>query len=416
MWDTRAGRERVLHGMSVALHLAFSPSGDLLASRGRDGATRLWDLNTDRIVLETSAGLEKGFGRAGHRLAFEKETVGVGVWEVVGSSAYRTIRAPAARLEPVEQVTFSPDGRWLLWSGVDGLSWMNPASGQTGHQPAKMTYSAHFQPDGQALLTSGWEGVRRWAVPPGTNGAADTLRFEPPAMLLAQDPDILKGLRWSSLSSDGQLIAAAGQDWVGTLGTNGVPVAFRQSNDLGAISVALDAAGRWFAYGTEVDGCRVADARTGILVKTLNLSAAAVLFDPKGRWLATGTVNDYALWETGSWNLVRRHHRDVALRRSGVMAFSADGSLWAVAHSTDLVRLFDAASGVELVTLTPPSRLLVQSLAFSPDGARLAVGSENAVVQLWDLPALRRELAKLGLDWKTNVQGAALSSPGRSSL
>ena len=410
VWDTQESRQRVLHGMSVATHLAFSPAGDQLACRGRDGATRLWDLSTDRIVVETRAGLEKGFGRNGQRLAFDKETVGVGVWEVVRSSVYRTVRAPAARLEPVEHVAFSPDGRWLVWSGVDGLSWMNPASDRIERRLGKMIYSVHFQPDSQSLVTCGWDGVQQWAVRSSGGQSPSTLCFDPPKTLLAPDPDISKGVRSFSVSSNGQLLAAAGEISAGTLRLDGTPVALHRSNTLGAVSVALDAAGRWLAYGTEIDGCRIAEARTGEVVAKLDLPAAAVLFDPKGRWLATGTVNDYALWEAGSWTRVRRHPRDAALRRSGVMAFSPDGAIWAVAHSTDLVRLLDTETGAELLTLTPPSRLLVQSLAFSPDGKLLAVGSENAVVQLWDLPALRRELATLGLDWNKKAQRAA-SSP-----
>ena len=54
---------------------------------------------------------------------------------------------------------------------------------------------------------------------------------------------------------------------------------------------------------------------------------------------------------------------------------------------------------MELARLTPPSRLLITSLTFSPDGNQLAIGSENAVVQLWDIQALRRNLARFGLDW-----------------
>jgi WD40 repeat protein len=41
----------------------------------------------------------------------------------------------------------------------------------------------------------------------------------------------------------------------------------------------------------------------------------------------------------------------------------------------------------------------VTALAFSPDGATLASGSLQGTLKLWNLPALRRELAKLGLDW-----------------
>lgn len=54
---------------------------------------------------------------------------------------------------------------------------------------------------------------------------------------------------------------------------------------------------------------------------------------------------------------------------------------------------------MELARLTPTSRLLITFLTFSPDDNQLAVGSENAIVQLWNLRSLRRNLAPLSLDW-----------------
>jgi WD40 repeat protein len=38
-------------------------------------------------------------------------------------------------------------------------------------------------------------------------------------------------------------------------------------------------------------------------------------------------------------------------------------------------------------------------LAFRPDGRTLVSGAADGMLKLWDLPAIRRELAEMGLDW-----------------
>jgi WD40 repeat protein len=41
----------------------------------------------------------------------------------------------------------------------------------------------------------------------------------------------------------------------------------------------------------------------------------------------------------------------------------------------------------------------VTALTFSPDGALLASGARDGRLRVWNVPWIRAELAKLGLDW-----------------
>ncbi|RUL82933.1 WD40 repeat domain-containing serine/threonine protein kinase [Tautonia sociabilis] len=135
---------------------------------------------------------------------------------------------------------------------------------------------------------------------------------------------------------------------------------------------------------------------------------------PDGRLLALGAEGGVVLLvSTADGRVVSRIEPDGPAagpgpaRRASALAFSPDGSLLAIgdnAGSLDLWLLSPSDS-------SPPRRLFrlpgrrnsVVGLVFSPDGRRLASvdgwGSENRVVEAWDLAALRDELAALGLGW-----------------
>jgi hypothetical protein len=79
--------------------------------------------------------------------------------------------------------------------------------------------------------------------------------------------------------------------------------------------------------------------------------------------------------------------------------FSPDGQRLATGDFRALVRIWDASSGEELLTLKGHSSW-VWSLAFSPDGTRLYSGSRDRTVRIWraDPPASGPEAPGLSLD------------------
>jgi WD40 repeat protein len=65
------------------------------------------------------------------------------------------------------------------------------------------------------------------------------------------------------------------------------------------------------------------------------------------------------------------------------MAFSHDGTKIASGSYDSTVRIWDAASGVSIRTLTKHSGSVL-SVAFSPDGTKIASGSYDRTVRIWD--------------------------------
>jgi WD40 repeat protein len=206
-----------------------------------------------------------------------------------------------------------------------------------------------------------------------------------------------------SMSTDGRLLAVvvdAGEAHVLRLDEQREPWILTGHEKLASAEVSPD--GRWIATAAwQGRGVKIWDARTRKLARDLPVpGTAGVEWSPDGRLLATSLGKENLLWDSGSWEVVRRFERVDQGDLPGPLAFSPDGALLALAHSRTAIQLVDPATGETLAIFEPPDLSYPTVFRFTPDGTRLVVGGHPAhLLHVWDLALIRRRLREMRLDW-----------------
>ncbi|MBI1279669.1 MAG: hypothetical protein GC179_16190 [Anaerolineaceae bacterium] len=167
-------------------------------------------------------------------------------------------------------------------------------------------------------------------------------------------------------------------------------------------SIAFSPDGKWLAVGSS-DGIvklwNVATGESGLELKGHTNGATSVAFGSGGYSIAVGTANgEVRLWDATSgesYGFLQKHDTRVES-----VAFT-DGFLVASGALDGSVKLWDIAMGKEQPALAEKDELApVGSVAFSPDGAKLAVGA-GSTIKLWDITAgtaptvLETEISKI---------------------
>lgn len=178
---------------------------------------------------------------------------------------------------------------------------------------------------------------------------------------------------------------------------------------------------RWIEQGAKLD---TADPATALAVLSppqfpaapksypLAIPITALAFDASGERLAASGYHEITLWNSRSGELLQRIG-NIAERPFDI-AFSPDGRWLACASGTPgkigEVKLFGVSSNSAAKTLITLADVAL-CVAFSPDSKKLAAGSADNAIRIWDVESAQlKQTIEQHADW---VLGVAFDATGK---
>jgi WD40 repeat protein len=425
LWDADAGKERSRWEGDFdpdRVLLAFSPDGKRLACGSLDGTIRCYHIGDRREFLRLEGAHHDGVTclrwESPNRLLSAGMFNSFRAWELPDVSFRLSV--PVME-EHVEQVLYSPNGRWLAYR-VGGKQ---PHVVVVDNSSGKVRYSfdltasegrilfrldssqlAWVTAAGDALawdLEEGQELVRRHGEGPGDDNwfhpaytstgtlqsvAARKDRFVVRDLLTGHETGLRPDLSMSQLAEEGirSLLVAGDRRLLGLPGERDL---LRLALPIWNLATG-EREGELQPLDDEVSGIiRVALSPDGKRMFKICIPAS---FDT-----SVGSSEPVlSMWDLDSRERLWRVQRNVL---PAAFAFSADGKLLAIGYHNGFVELWDVERRVELFRWQPRGQREVRQIAFSPDNAVIATSDGAAPVQLLHLAELRRQLAGMGLDW-----------------
>jgi len=402
-----------LHGHTKTVRsVAFSPDGKILASGGYDGNVILWDLAGYPLEPPLSAHKDiiysVAFSPEGKIVASGSADGTIILWDVENHT-YKTLSAGVGK---VFSVAFSPDGKTLACGKEDGTITFwdvrggGPIGGAlTGHKGA--VYNVAFSPDGKKLVSSGadkkiifWDmdGSKRKRSVEDTSEVF-CIAFSPDGKMLASGNRHSNVTLWDVATRKPLRTPLTGH-------ANAVfSVAFSPDGKT-LVSASTDKTIRlWEVASRKSIGKPIGEPLTGS-----SESIYAIAFNPNGKTLASGAEGGVTvLWNIGNQSLAAQ-------------PFPLENWIFRVALSPDeskTLAVGDSGGNITVLSASPERfqahRQGVTSMAFSPDGARLASASADGTIMLhtWDGKTWKFAPKSLGKDMKS-VYSVAFSPDKRT--
>jgi WD40 repeat protein len=362
--------------------MALSPAGDALASFSADNMLRVWDIRTGRArfvrYAPASYGESPVFSTDGQFIAIGVSE-GVQWWDV---STGQQSGLPIGHEGRVHRVDISADGTFIAYASQEKADptvrvWNQHTrkevlrvSGETDY-----AYPVALTRDGSFLSVGTHDGtVLIYDVKTGT----EIRRFK------AHE----SGVRSLTFSPNGTLLASGGNDKTAGLwdvASGSLLHRLRGHNQI-IPSVTFSPDGSRLATGSYDTTVRLWDVASGEERRCINQPSPTeiVVFSRDGKRLYSGNQDGgIHVWDAFSGEeLMKRSGHDGAVH---AVAALQDGATLASAGSDRVIRLWDIGLRKERVALKGHTGT-VTSLSLSPNGNLIASGAEDQSIRIWGLP------------------------------
>lgn len=317
------------------------------------------------------------FSRDGKHLAGLDTDYSLTLWDIEHGKKIRTLERVTEHSLHInlcrgETVACSSDGRYMVISffttgGQETVRLWNEGT-IADFTPEQPVFAAAVSPDGQLMATGGWDRtVTLWNVE--TQTVYRSLKGHTGEIYVL------------AFAPDGKFLVSGGADnWIEQ------PESAARNTDGELVFFMKEGKSHFFTPAeNNIDKtARVWEVATGKNIATLEnpSQVRAVAFSPYGHHAAAASIEHVNLWHTGTWQNIAA----LDVRQVTSIAFSPDGTRLATGGTLpeQTIRLWDVET-VNLVAEFSGHKSQVESLAFSPDGRLLASGSFDSTILLWDV-------------------------------